>query len=298
MKKLRNAIFASVISIGGAIAPIQYVHAAPVGVPTVDIGALVQSLVSYAQDLRDYAESVYRNAVLGNEYVQTIRKVQQMYREYDHMLNQIRGIRDAVSNEDWNAILVAAKLDFPMNPLDTYWDMNDPNLQNDDNYQRVNNDLNARFDRMTDVSESGDIIDNLYRDEELTSREHRDLDVTFEFSKGYEEKKLVLDYLESEQTNIDAMFETLKRVRRENATGDESQLRTLQVIALQQELQLKMLNLQNKTARQNYKESNNQYLLKKQKQAYQVERKLKNKNREFTGSGYRADPNRYRSVNF
>jgi hypothetical protein len=88
----------SFVGLGGG-SNVKTAHAG--GIPTIDIAAIMQKLISYLTQLMEYSEAINNVSENAKQYAQMIRDYQQKLREYQHYLNQIQSIRHMISNEDW-----------------------------------------------------------------------------------------------------------------------------------------------------------------------------------------------------
>lgn len=87
----------------GGMGNVRTAHAG--GIPTIDIAAIMQKLISYLTQLMEYSEAISNVSENAKQYAQMIRDYQQKLREYQHFLNQIASIRHMISNQDWQRLM-------------------------------------------------------------------------------------------------------------------------------------------------------------------------------------------------
>ncbi len=88
-------------------APAKKAHCS--GIPTVDIAAIMQQLTSYLQQIKEYSEIIELKSVTDSQYFQMLKDYQQVLREYNHYLNQLKGIQHMIDAEDWKLIMRTIK---------------------------------------------------------------------------------------------------------------------------------------------------------------------------------------------
>lgn len=220
--------------------PVKYAHGS--GIPTVDIAAIMQQLTSYLQQIKEYSEIVELKSVSDSQYFQMIKEYQQVLREYNHYLNQLKGIQHMIDAKDWKMIVKTIKsyygkskrsLILTMNPDDSDYEENmDRILKNYGHVPRdpleVQNDAQALgiwSDQYRQEVEEDYYQYNLYKDRmRMVSKNSRD-DMDF-------------------QSAIDVHKNNFDRL------GDESDLATMQEIAAQNLTIMKQNRVQLQTLNQ------------------------------------------------
>lgn len=75
------------------------------GIPTVDIAQIIQGLTSYITELSGYAETLVQTGIEEAQLAQMIQDYAQTLLEYESYLKQVRGLKDAISGEDWEMVM-------------------------------------------------------------------------------------------------------------------------------------------------------------------------------------------------
>ena len=71
------------------------------GIPVIDAANLSEQLRQYLQELEEFQEMLNQSTTMTSQYLQMVRDYEQVLREYNHFLNQIKSIRHMISNQDW-----------------------------------------------------------------------------------------------------------------------------------------------------------------------------------------------------
>jgi hypothetical protein len=98
---MKKTLIASLFSIC-AVLPVSAVAS---GIPVVDVAHIAKTVVSYNQQLKDYAEAVTQTALADSQLVQMYQDYSQVLTEYNHYLNQINSLKDQISGTDWDFIM-------------------------------------------------------------------------------------------------------------------------------------------------------------------------------------------------
>jgi hypothetical protein len=105
-RKIQVALLTAALTVSvagtGLLAP-QKAEAS--GFPTVDIAALVQRITGYSTQLQEYAQALTQTTTQVGQLVQLYKDYEQVLREYDHFLRQLRGLRNFISNADWQDLM-------------------------------------------------------------------------------------------------------------------------------------------------------------------------------------------------
>ena len=75
------------------------------GMAVFDASNLTQNLRQYIQRLNDYSEQIDQSGLIDAQYMQMVEDYKQTLREYIHYLNQLEGIAQYISDEDWDRLL-------------------------------------------------------------------------------------------------------------------------------------------------------------------------------------------------
>jgi len=283
------------ISNNGHIA-IAYHQAHATGIPTVDIAALIQSLLDYIQQLSAYAEDLYQSAMAGNEYVQTLLKMEQMYREYAHYLNQIEGLIDYVDGEAWDDILAALEVDIPLNPLE--WDKYDVDIYTDDGVIDVDQRITSAYNRIRELDEVYEDITAVFNEDEIRDHQQEIARRHYLRSRETTQQEYTAETFTLEQEALERQLEITKDVRRTNAVGEESDLRTMQTLALQNELSNNYNNNRNKILLKLFEMGNQESIQRKNKESYIYDMRLLDQKEIKEVDAYTADDGRTYSATF
>ena len=71
------------------------------GIPVIDAANLTEQLKQYLHQLQEFQEMIGQTTMMTEQYLQMVRDYEQVLREYNHFLNQIKGIRQMISDQDW-----------------------------------------------------------------------------------------------------------------------------------------------------------------------------------------------------
>lgn len=208
------------------------------GIPMVDVANLVQNIMDYAQQLKSYSEDMYQSQVVANEYVQTLKDWEQTLVEWDAQLEQMKGISDAVDNGEWSKLIGNVELGYPLNPLDPYWENWDYDKLTDDGLTDIEEDIKKFKISNRNMADLYADIDAIYEDEsnemkllQLYNAESKRQWVNDLSQHVYYHEKVAKPRL----SNVQELNQSVRSIRESQATGDQTQLKTLQVIALQNE---------------------------------------------------------------
>lgn len=268
------------------------------GIPTVDIAALIQKLLQYVQELNDYAEQLYQSQVVANNYIQTLKDMEQTYREYEHTLEQIKGIKDYVDNEEWKEILTRIDIDFPLNPLDSHWDDWDVDIYTDDGVVDIDEAVGSVYKRIRSLPDVYEDIETVFESDDVRDQEREEARRQFVKSREATEQKYAAKVFSKESENLSNALAELKRNRENIAMEDESELRTLQMLAMQQELELHYRKAQNDVLIKSFEMSNQESIERKNKESYVYDMMLLDKLEIAGKDPYEADEDRSNSTNF
>lgn len=89
----------SLLSATIAFTPVQKVNAT--GFPVVDIASIVQAVTDYSNQLMQYAEQISQGTLQADELLTAIEQMEQMYTEYDLMVENLADLQDAVDAGDY-----------------------------------------------------------------------------------------------------------------------------------------------------------------------------------------------------
>lgn len=268
------------------------------GIPTVDIAALVQKLLDYAQKLKDFAEQLYQSQVIANEYIQKLKQMEQTYREYEHTLEQIKGLKEYVDNKEWKKILAQIDLDFPLNPFDSHWDDWSLDVYTDDGVIEVDKRIGTFYKRIRNLDDVYEDIEKVFKSDDVIDQAKEEARRHFNRSREYTEQKYAAAVFKKEAEYLNRALKKIKQYRADVAMGDEAELRTLQTMALQQELNLAYRKAQNDILIKNFDMANQQAIQKKNHDSYVYDMMLRNKLAVSQSKAYEPNDSRKRSANF
>lgn len=268
------------------------------GIPTVDIASLVQGLFEYAQMLSDYAEQLYQSQVVANEYMQKLAQMEQIYREYEHTLNQIKGLADYVDNQEWKEILSRIEIDFPLNPLDSHWDDWGVAILTDDGVIDVDDRIGNAYDRIRNLDEVFADIETVWSSADVRDQQKEDARRHFLKSREVTEQAYAVEVFKSQSKNLDLAKKKMVDYRIEHATKDETELSSLQTLAMQQELQIEILKTQNDLLLKQFEMANQEAIDRKARESYAYDMQLLDKLEISQATKYVADDSRTSSASF
>lgn len=299
---LKQRISAAMLSFALVCAPIMTLTYSPKteasGIPTVDIAALIQKLVQYAQVLRDYSEQLYQSQVVANEYVQKLREMEQIYREYEHTLNQIKGIRDYVDNQEWKDILRQIEIDFPLNPLDSHWDDWGVQIYTEDGVIDVDEAVGSAYKRIRDLDTVYEDIETVFTSQDAKDQQREEARRHFLKSREATQQKYAAEVFTRRSENLSTALRDLAEKREILATADESELATLQIIAMQQELDLHYKEANQELMIKMFDMSNQESMERKNRESYVYDMMLLDKLEVASQTPYEADPSRTTTAGF
>ncbi|NRA71964.1 MAG: hypothetical protein HRU24_13160 [Gammaproteobacteria bacterium] len=268
------------------------------GIPTVDIVSFIQSLLEYIQQLSTYAESIYQSSVAANEYVQTLQQMEQIYREYEHALNQIKGLADLVDNDGWKDLLGQIDIDFPLNPLDSSWNEWGVAIYTDDGVIDIDEKVSTIYKRIRNLDDVFDDIDTVFDSSDMRDQQKAQAEQHYLRSREATEQAYAVKAFQSRSENLAEAEKSMAEDRENVAMGDESQLRTLQIMAMQLELQIAMQKSQNDMTLKNFKMSNQDVMDRKAQESFAYDMYLLDKLEIKNSDKYEAEVGRVDSVNF
>jgi conjugal transfer/entry exclusion protein len=71
----------------------------------VDPANLIDNILAFVQRLDDYSEQIDQSDLIDAQYMQMVEDYRQTLIEYDHYLHQLEGIAQYISDEDWDRLL-------------------------------------------------------------------------------------------------------------------------------------------------------------------------------------------------
>ena len=75
------------------------------GIPTVDVIAVSQRILRYAQEIQKFQEMLNQGSTMTQQYIQLVQTYQQKLREYQHYLNELKSLKNRIDNKDWLSIM-------------------------------------------------------------------------------------------------------------------------------------------------------------------------------------------------
>lgn len=271
MKKIRLLLTCCALSLNSMVVN----PASASGIPTVDIAALVQKLISYSQQLADHAEQLYQSQVNANEYIQKLRQIEQIFIEYEHTLDQIEGIEAYVNQDEWGEILDIVYSTFPSLPLSQEWGDWSPFILEDENVAEVDATIASQHERIRELDEVYADIDEAFSSEDLRAKKKEDARKLYYNSRKATEQKYATTVFTEQAEQLDTAFSQLKTYRKDNAVGNQSQLRTLQTMSMQAELELEYQKSQNEVLIKSLELANQEVIGRKNRQSYIYDAQLR-----------------------
>lgn len=104
MTRVTRWLCVLVLSVGIGVGAVPETARAS-GIPTVDIAQIIQGLTSYITELSGYAEALLQTGIEEAQLAQMIQDYAQTLVEYESYLKQVRGLKDAISGEDWEQVM-------------------------------------------------------------------------------------------------------------------------------------------------------------------------------------------------
>ena len=267
MKKRSIAIVVSLLTLSVFL---MQQPARATGIPTVDIASLVQEIIAYSQQINDYTEQLYQSQVVANEYIKKVEELRQMYVEYTHLLNQMEGLRGYVDEEQWEMFSTIVDLTFPLDPFDDYWDKYDTVAPEDRDANVVAADaaVGAKYQRMRELDEVYADIDATFTDESVREREKQKALKIYQASREAVEQKYSTEKFIERDKYLNKSLREVRKTRQNSAMDDETELKTLQTIALQLELDLEYQKAQNEILLKSLELSNQEIIERKNRKSY------------------------------
>tara|TARA_Y100001968_G_C19454148_1_gene770971 strand:- start:13081 stop:14001 length:921 start_codon:yes stop_codon:yes gene_type:complete len=267
MKKRRITLVVSLLALSGFL---MQQPARASGIPTVDVASLVQEIIAQAQRMDDLAEQLYQSKVVANQYVKKVEELYQMYVEYDHLLNQMEGLKGYIDEDEWDLYSKMINISFPLDPFDEYWDK--PSAirpeSRDENVMAADAKVGAKYQRMRELDEVYADIDATFTDESVREREKQKALKIYEASREAVEQKYSTERFTQQSKYLGESLETIKDRRKNIATKSESQLKTLQIMSMQNELELEYLKTQNEVLIKSLDLANQEIIERKNRKSY------------------------------
>lgn len=206
------------------------------GFPVVDIASIAQAVADYSNQLLQYTEQMQQTVLEESQLSQLIAQYEQTMVSYNHMLTQMNSLKNMMSRRDWSALYTkyASVIDsYPGNTPDFNagkWIAKGKDLQK----------LYARIDRARDLEDAIRAIPFNAKSEEAATTSSEQAFAREQLAVG--QSLFVEDMngeLETQMTRYGEVAE--KRA----ALGPEDHLKTLQVMAEQNELMIEAAQQQN-----------------------------------------------------
>ena len=247
-----------VLSFFLCLSPASITSSNAAGAPVIDILNLAESIVIYVQDLvgygqeladyatqlKDYAEQAYQSALQGSQLVQMYKdykqvmvEYDQLMKEYNHYVNQLRGIKNFVSNAEWDYFLDKVTAKYGRSNFAVAATMDTTKSAYPDDLRKLLQNYALAPMKPADAITAF----NKFNIKKSSANGTKDIEDEFtEMNKDYEryatQQEMVaisdnqLEEVEKRRIAIDDKLKSL---------GDESDLATLQLMATQQSLLLK-----------------------------------------------------------
>lgn len=241
------------------------------GIPTIDIAALVQNLVSYATQLNDYSEMMTQTGLNIDQVNQLVTQYEQTMTEYEHTLNQIAGLKNKMKAKDYLALLQMIDFKISSNPQGPDFDVG---IFDDEGYHDIDEKLKGVYYRTRDLgSMVGDVIKSGVDGDSKKIVETR-ANQAFLKSKMITGQTYSVQQFNEQINDLKANALEAEATRQALATDDESELQTLQFIAFQNSLMIDNMQKQQEIAVSQMSYSNQMESEYFAKQAAYVDRQL------------------------
>lgn len=199
------------------------------GIPVLDYSNLIQALVRYETQLRQYSEALSQTALGGEQLQQQIALYKQALSSYNEVLRQMEGLKNALDPQDYNRLFANFK-----DVLNT-----SPSAPG---YAKARDEVGLYYSRGQSMDEVASSIDQL-----PASSQSRD--ALLEQSNQLQRAS---DLATSQRATYDGMsriaddrVDRLNKVEEDRASlGPEDNLKTLQVMAEQNSLMLDTMQQQ------------------------------------------------------
>lgn len=199
------------------------------GLPVLDYSNLIQALVRYETQLRQYSEALSQTALGGEQLQQQIALYKQALSSYNEVLRQMEGLKNALDPQDYNRLFANFK-----DVLNT-----SPSAPG---YAKARDEVGLYYSRGQSMDEVASSIDQL-----PVSSQSRD--ALLEQSNQLQRAS---DLATSQRATYDGMsriaddrVDRLNKVEEDRASlGPEDHLKTLQVMAEQNSLMLDTMQQQ------------------------------------------------------
>jgi len=234
-KKLLSAVLIYSLSVNGNAT----------GIPTVDIAALVQNLVSYATQLNDYSEMMTQTTLNIEQVNQLVADYEQTMVEYESTLNQIAGLKNKLKAKDYLALLQMIDFKITHNPQGPDFDVG---IFDDSGYHDIDEKLKGVYARTRGIGDMvGDVMKGGVTGSSKKIIETR-ANQAFLKSKMITGQTYSVEQFNEQINDLKANALEAEATRQAIATGDESELQTLQFIAFQNSLVLDNMQKQSEIA--------------------------------------------------
>jgi len=206
------------------------------GFPVVDIASISQAVTDYTNQLLHYEELMAQTILNESQLMEAIQLYEQVMTEYDHMLYQMEGLRDKVSQREWEQIYARYKHVIDSHPT-ARPDYNTPRWTA---ANRKLEEVYTRSGRLEDIEDALGAV----------SFDPASLDYATQATRqGYAREQLATaQQLFVEDVSVE-MGEQMIRAGKVSdsrmSLGPEDHLRTLQVMVEQNELLLDAIYQQN-----------------------------------------------------
>jgi conjugal transfer/entry exclusion protein len=104
---IRGAMVGLTLTVAVGVPSLIPQEAKATGFPTVDIAALIQRILTYITQLSEYSSQITSTTTEISQLMQLYRDYEQTLREYERLLAQIRGLKNFISDADWNTLLAS-----------------------------------------------------------------------------------------------------------------------------------------------------------------------------------------------
>lgn len=218
-----------------ALSVVASSNASASGIPTVDVAAIAQAVTNYMNELEQYAEQLSQGVTQQEELMQAVEQYEQMLTEYEHMLTQMEKLEEVLTPREMEEIYGIYEKVVSSFPSELP-DYTDPEWEAVN--ERVGNVFHRGNDLETMEDEIGDVPFSADAQAEVLARNRATYNQTQMVTAQH---KFVDDMSASLEENMERQSLVAEKRRQ---LGNEDHLKTLQLLANQNELVLEVLSQQ------------------------------------------------------
>jgi len=231
--KGRLSVLALAVAVASSTSP-AWVQAS--GFPVVDMAQVAQAVTDYTTQMNHYTELMNQTALDNAQLAQLVSQYEQMMTSYNHMLTQMMSLKNMMNRRDWEGLYrkYAGVIDsYPGNVTD----------MSSGEWANKGKELESLYGRVNKLNELEDAIRSLPFDAKSEGVATEASEQSFARQQLAVGQSLFVDDMNSEiQTQMERYGEV--SVKRQSL-GAEDHLKTLQVMAEQNELMIEAAQQQN-----------------------------------------------------